>query len=301
MDKLRAIKFFCRTVEAKSFTSAAQTLEIPPSVLSKSISALEAHLQFTLFNRSTRRLSLTEAGARYYESCRQLMLDLEEAEAVARQGTIRPTGTLRVGFHPVFRFPLCQRLSEYLTANPAVDVDLVLTNSPATLLEEGLDVLLRVGTIEDSSFVARQLGWTVLITCASPAYLDARGRPCHPQDLRAHRAIIPGRRDEVQFTRWSFTKGEDHVIVTVRAGIVFRDGIGLLDAATWGGGVLHIYDIAARPLIEAGSLEPILTDWSCGGAPVYAVFPSRRNVPAKVRAFIEFARSLLSASSSDVV
>jgi DNA-binding transcriptional LysR family regulator len=146
MDKLRAIKFFCRAVEAKSFTSAAHTLDVPPSVLSKTVSSLEAELRFTLFNRSTRRLSLTEAGTAYYEYCRQLILDMEEAEALARDGTVQAAGTLRIGFHPAFRTCLCRRMGEFLKANPSVNVELAITNSPATLLDEGADTSAAVDT-----------------------------------------------------------------------------------------------------------------------------------------------------------
>src|SRR5258708_7384172 len=123
MDKLRALKFFCRTVETKSFTLAARELGVPQSVLSKSILTLEADLQFTLFNRSTRRLAVTEAGAGYYDRCRQLLLDMDEAETIARGGTTSPAGTLRVGVHPAFQYLLCSRIFEFLVANPRVNVE----------------------------------------------------------------------------------------------------------------------------------------------------------------------------------
>ena len=119
------------------------------------IAALEEDLQFTLLNRTTRRVSLTEAGAAYYDSCRQIIVEMEEAEALGRNGAMRPTGPLHVGIHPVFQISLCRRLGEFLAANPGVKIDLAHTNSPAALLEEGLDVMLRVGSIADSSFVAR--------------------------------------------------------------------------------------------------------------------------------------------------
>ncbi len=293
MDKLRAIKFFCRAVEAKSFTSAAHALDVPPSILSKLVSALETELRFTLFNRSTRRLSLTEAGTAYYEYCRQLLFDMEEAETLARDGTVRPAGTLRIGYHPIFRATLCYRIGEFLAANPTVNVELMITNSPATLLDEGLDVILRVGDIPDSSFVARELGWTVLIPCAAPAYLDRFGRPLHPRDLSGHRAIIPGRRDEDPFTRWAFSRNGEHEVVTVPVRVVVRDGLGLIPATLAGIGVAQIYDVVVHHHIVNGELERILADWSSARQPVYAVIPSRRNVPAKVRTFVEFARSLV--------
>ncbi len=295
MDKLRAIKFFCRTVETKSFTSAASVLDVPQSVLSKTISALEENLQFTLFNRTTRRVSLTEAGAAYYDCCRQIMVDIEEAEALGRNGAVQPTGTLHIGIHPVFQISLCRRMGEFLAANPGVNIELAHTNSIATLLEGGLDVMLRIGSITDSSFVARQLGSTYLLACASPGYLDQHGRPKHPQDLSGHRAIIPGRRDEDSFSQWTFSKGNEHEIVTVPVGVVLREGVGLAVTAIGGAGIAQMYDIAAHPFVEDGNLEVILRDWSCGSQPVYAVIPSRRNVPAKVRAFVEFARSLVLA------
>ena len=295
MDKLRAMKFFCRAVETKSFTAAALSLDVPQSVLSKGIGALEAELRITLFNRSTRRLSLTEAGAAYYDCSRRIMLDVEEAETLARQGAVQPTGTLRIGIHPVFQISLCRRIGEFMAANPSVNVDIAHTNSPATLLEEGLDIVLRIGSVTDSNFVAWQLGTTELISCASPSYLGAHGRPEHPRDLNRHHAIIPGRRDEDSFAQWIFSKENERETVRVPVSVVLREGVGLAVTAVGGVGIARIYDIAAHPFIEDGGLEAILRDWSGGVQPVYAVIPSRRNVPAKVRAFMEFARSFVLA------
>ena len=295
MDKLRAMKFFCRAVETKSFTAAALALDVPQSVLSKGIGALEAELRITLFNRSTRRLSLTEAGAAYYDCSRRIMLDIEEAETLARQGAVQPTGTLRIGIHPVFQISLCRRIGEFMAANPSVSVDIAHTNSPATLLEEGLDIVLRIGSVTDSNFVARQLGTTELISCASPSYLGAHGRPEHPRDLNRHHAIIPGRRDEDSFAQWIFSKENERETVRVPVSVLLREGVGLAVTAVGGVGIARIYDIAAQPFIEDGSLEVILRDWSGGVQPVYAVIPSRRNVPAKVRSFMEFARSFVLA------
>jgi len=295
MDKLRAIRFFCRTVETKSFTAAAHSLDVPQSVLSKGIAALEAELQFTLFNRSTRRLALTEAGAHYYTRCRQLMLDIEEAETIGRKGVVQPTGTVRIGLHPVFQISLYRRMGEFLAANPGVNADLVHTNSPTALVDDGLDVVVRVGPVTDSNFVARKIGSVEAVVCASPGHLDLHGRPKHPGDLSGYHAIIPGRPDEDPFTRWTFTKGSQREVVSLPVRLVLREGVGLALAAMGGIGLVRIYDFAAKPFIAAGDLEAILTDWSCGREPVHAVIPSRQNVPAKVRAFIDFARTLFVA------
>ena len=293
MDKLRAIKFFCRAVETNSFTSAAHALDVAPSIMSKTIAALESELHFILFNRSTRRLSLTEAGASYYESCRQLVLDMEEAEARARRGSAEATGTLRIGLHPVFQFCLYSRMGEFLSAHPGINAELSHTNSPASLLEHGLDVVLRVGAVQDSSFVARKLGSIDLQVYASPAYLREHGRPRHPRDLVRYRAIIPGRLDEELFANWTFSNRKKREIIKVPVRLVLHEGVGLAVSAVGGVGIVRMYDLAARPFTNDGSLEPILQHWSSGRDPVFAVIPSRRNVPAKVRAFIDFARSLL--------
>ena len=293
MDKLRALKFFCRVVETRSFVSASHALNVPPSVVSRVISALESDLKCTLFNRTTRKLSLTDGGAAYYEHCRQLLIDSEEGDAIARQGAVKPTGTLRLGCHPSFRMWLGRSIGAFLSASPDVNVELVVTNSPTALLDDGLDVVLLIGRTADSSFIAKQLGWMPLVTCAAPRYLDQHGRPSEPRDLRNYRAVIPGRRDEESFTRWTFSKGAERQTVMVPVSLIIRDGIGLTDTAIGEAGVAQIYEIAARPHLHNGELERVLKDWSANRQPVYAVFPNRRNVPAKVRVFAEFAKSVL--------
>ena len=294
MDKLRAMNFFCRAVEMKSFASAAKALEVPASVVSRVISALERELRCTLFNRSTRRLSLTEPGVAYYEQCRELLVQLEQVEALAREGSMQPAGTLRLGYHPALRSPLVRKMEEFLAGYPALSIELTATNAPAALLDDGLDLVLRIGPIADTSFVARRIGFTSLLTCAAPAYLTRFGTPAHPRDLREHRAIIPARHDENPFTQWHFTRGSgESVTVKVPVAAVVRDGVGLVDLAAERAGVAQIYDTSARHYIADGRLQPVLEAWSSGRQPIYAVLPSQRNVPAKVRAFVEFARSLM--------
>ena len=298
MDKLRAITLFCRAVEARSFAAAAHDLDLAPSVLSKAIAALEADLRFRLFNRSTRRLALTEAGASYYESCRQLLSQLEEAEGLARDGVVRAQGTLRVGIHPVLRLALMQHLGEFLASHPEVSLETVVTNSPAALVDDGLDVVFAIAELADSGFIAHRLGWTRWVTCAAPSYLERQGRPQHPRDLTQHRALVPGRRDEPSSVRWTYTRGDERETVTLPAALVARDGIGLAEACTGGAGVARIYDLSAKPFLKAGCLEELLVEWSSGQMPAYAVLPSRRGTPAKVRLFLEFVGTLLELATA---
>jgi len=292
MDKLRGITFFSRTVEAGSFAAAANALDVVPSALSKTITALENELGFTLFNRSTRRLSLTVEGEAYYQRCRDLLRELEEAETVARRGSLRPQGTLRVGMHPALRSLVLADARRLLASAPQLKIETFITNSPAAVLDSGLDVVLCVGRLADSTLVARRLGWAQHVVCAAPDYLRRWGEPSRPHDLAQHRAIIPARPDEEPNTRWEFTRGRERHVVSVDVGRVVRDGIGLVDAGAGGGGVLRPYEFSARPYIAAGSLKVLMPDWSSSRHPVYAVFPKARHVPAKVRVFLEFARSL---------
>lgn len=294
MDKLRALTFFSRAVETGSFAGAAQLLEVVPSALSKAITALEHDLGFTLFNRSTRKLSLTVEGEAYYTRCRQALAELEDAEAMARGGSVQPQGTLRVGMHPALRSVVFPEIGRLLESNARMKVETFITNSPTALLDRGLDVVLCIGPLADSTLVARRLGWARFVVCASPDYLGRWGEPKRPQDLAQHRAIIFARPDEEPNTRWEFTRGKERQVVSVRVGMVVRDGVGLVDAGIGGGGVLRPYECAARRHVATGSLKILMPEWSGTKHPVSAAFPNSHHVPAKVRAFLEFAQALVS-------
>lgn len=293
MDKLRALTFFCRTVDTGSFAAAAQALDVVPSAVSKTIAALEREIGFAVFHRSTRKLSLTVDGEAYHARCRQLLADLEDAEAAARGGRAQPQGTLRVGMHPALRSVLFAEVGRLLEPNPRMKVETFITNSPAALVDRGLDVVLCIGPLADSTLVSRRLGWAHVVACAAPDYVRRWGEPKRPRDLAQHRAIIYARPDEEPNTRWAFTRGKERQVVTVPVAMVVRDGIGLVDAGAGGGGVVRPYDFAARRHVAAGSLRLLLRDWSGPTQPVCAVFSGGRHVPARTRAFIEFAETLV--------
>lgn len=294
MDKLRAITGFCRAVETKSFAAAAQALDIVPSALSKAVSALEKELGFRLLNRSTRRLSPTHEGEVYYEHCRTLLQGLEEAEASARGGRVRAQGTLRLGMHPALRVVVLGGLGDFLDRHPELKIETVMTNSASAVVDEGLDVVVRIGRLQDSALIARPVGQVASVACAAPAYLAASGEPRHPSELAEHRAIIYGRRDEASNVEWTFTKGEQRVVVSVPVRIVLRDGIGLTDAAVGEGGIALPLDISVAHLLASGALRALLTDWSAAKFPIFAVLPpGGGRAPAKVRACVEFLAALL--------
>jgi LysR family transcriptional regulator for bpeEF and oprC len=293
MDKLRAMRFFCRSVESGSFATAAAALDVVPSALSKTIAALERDIGFRLMNRSTRRMSLTEEGSTYYESCRGILQQIDDMEAVSRSGRHQLKGSLRVGMHPALRELLLTRLGRFVEANANIQIETDVTNSASAVLERGLDVLLHIGTLADSNLVVRRLSWVRPVVCASPSYLQAWGIPHHPDDLKRHRAVIYGRADEQSNATWAFIRGGESHRVGVPVWLVVRDGIGVTDAVAGGCGIGRPFDIAIHRLLCSGAVHALLPDWDGPRYAVSAVTPAGRP-SIKVAAFIDFCGDVLS-------
>jgi LysR family transcriptional regulator for bpeEF and oprC len=295
MDKLRAMTFFCRAVESGSFAAAAQALEVVPSALSKAVAALEAELGFPLMHRSTRGFSLTEQGAAYHGQCLQILRQIEEAEQAGRpQRDLR--GVLRIGMHPGLRSGTLAQLGTFLQAHPALKVETVITNAPMAVVNDGVDVVLHIGRLADSSLVARHLGSTRMVVCATPGYLARHGAPRHPRELEQHGAVTYARRDEESNTRWAFSRGDETCEVEVHARATTRDGIGLVDAVLGGCGIGRPFEISARPWLRSGALQEVLAAWQGEAQAISAVLPATgRGASAKVRAYLEHAADWLAA------
>jgi len=293
MDKLRAIKFFCRVAESKSFAAAAHDLAVVPSVLSKTIAMLEADIKFRLFNRTTRRVSLTENGARYYDRCKRLVVDLEEAEVLTRDGIARPAGRLVAGLHPAIHRIVLGRINEFLSRYPDINVETTLVSTASTLIEDKLDVLIAVGALPDSSYAVQKLGTSDLVLVAAPDYLDRHGTPAAPEELGGHLILMSARRDGPAYARWTLTRGGQKEIVFVSARFVSREGVHMQRACLSGAGIARLVGISVREQIKSGVLRVVLPDWPMDALPISAVFPNRQDVPAKVRAFVGFIRSVV--------
>jgi DNA-binding transcriptional LysR family regulator len=293
IDKLRAITYFVRTVEAGSFAGAARQSDTSPSSLSKALSALEKDIGFTLFTRSTRKLVLTEDGKAYADCCRELLFRLEDTEFAARRGLVRSHGTLKFGVHPAARFALMPRLDGFLAQHPDLKLDMVSSNSAASLLDKGLDVVLSIGALPDSSLVATRLGWAQFVICASPAYLARQGVPQDPDALAHHDAIVYTMPDEEPATRWELQRDGQRRVVTPRMRLAVRDGAGAIDAAINGCGLARPYELAVRPALQSGVLRRVLPDWDSPRQPIHAVVSNSRRQPAKVKDFIAFVRTVV--------
>lgn len=272
---------------SEGFSAAANELGLSKAMVSKHVSRLEAKLGVRLLNRTTRRVGLTEAGAAYRDRMKELLQELEEAEQSVSKLSTEPRGTLRVVAPTSFgSFHLARALADYRVVFPEVDIDLVLTDRPADLVEEGLDLAIRVGDLEDSTLVARRLAQTRVVVCGAPRYLHEFGRPQHPDDLRQHNCL--GYTGRQLSSEWSFTI-DGKVRMNRLAGHV-RSNIGdaLRVAAIQGAGLVQMPTYMVGLDIAGGRLEAVLEAFEPPPRPVYATYLYRRYLSAKVRTFVNF-------------
>ncbi|MEX0760204.1 MAG: LysR family transcriptional regulator [Tistlia sp.] len=298
-DHLAAMAVFAQVVEAGSFSQAGRQLVLSKSAVSKAVARLEDHLGTRLINRTTRKLSLTEAGRSFYEGCRRMLGEAEAAERAVTHLTDAPRGVLKVNAPMSFGvLQLSPGLGEFMTRHPELEIDLTLEDRRVDLVEEGYDVAIRIGVMPDSSLVARRLGPNPRVICAAPSYLERRGKPTRPEALSAHdcllyhyqtsgdawrlRARSPGAGEGGE-------RPERETAVRVRGRLKVNNGDSLREAALAGLGIAHLPVFIVRPDLEAGRLVPLLEDYeevADGG--VYAVYPASRNLSPKVRVFIDF-------------
>jgi DNA-binding transcriptional LysR family regulator len=288
MDRLQAMSAFVRVVEHGSFARAAERLDLSTSAVSRHVAELEAHLGARLLNRTTRRLSLTESGQSFYERCVQLLADLEEAEAAASASTAQPHGTIRVSCAANFALlHMAPAIGAFLDRYPKIRLDISLSDRLVDLVEEGYDLAIRIGNLGESNLVARKLGVTRLMVVGAPAYLKKHGRPRVPEDLAAHNCFT------YEYLRvrgqWPFVdeQGRERW-VRVGGSLHSNNGELLARAAVKGIGLAYEPDFIVGADVRAGRLIPVLTEHTRREAGIYAVYPSRRHLSAKVRVFVDF-------------
>jgi DNA-binding transcriptional LysR family regulator len=294
MDRLEAMSIFLTVVEAGSLSAAARRLHAPLATVSRKVSDLESHLRTKLFNRSSRKLVLTEAGSSYVAACKRILADVTEAEHAASGEYAAPTGELTVTA-PVDlgRVHLIPILAEFLKAYPKIDVHLVLTDRVTSLSEEQIDVALRMGALPDSTLRALRLGAIRRVFCASPAYLAARGTPRTPNELAGH--------DCVSYTAlllpdvWTFPSDKTNLAVRVHSRLVVSNAEAACEAARAGIGITPAAFHLIEEALEAGTLTTLLDDFEAPAWPVSLVYVAGRFLPIKLRAFLDFAAPRLKA------
>jgi DNA-binding transcriptional LysR family regulator len=288
MDRLEAMRVFAQVVESGSFARAAERLDLSTSAVSRHVADLETHLAARLLQRTTRRISLTESGRMFYERCVQLLADLDEAEqevtrsVAAPRGTIRLTTSINFGMRHV-----TPAIAAFVNRYPEVKFDVSLSDRLVDLVEEGFDLAIRIGGPGAGHLVARRLAETHLVTAASPDYLARRGTPQTPADLAGHNCLTYEYHGERDRWRLHDAAGREHV-VQVAGSVHSNNGDLLAEAAAQGIGVICEPAFIVGPEIRAGRLVPILADYRSSPLAIYAVYPSRKHLSAKVRAFVDF-------------
>ena len=291
MDRLTAMETFVHVVETGSFSAAAKRLGIGQPAVSKSIAQLEARLAVRLVLRSTRGLSPTEAGLAFFEKAKRAIDEANAADDAARGAGAGLSGNLRVSASVTFaRMYIIPQLGAFLAQYPEITVDVILDDRSLNLVEEGIDVALRMGNLDDSNLTARKIGESPCVILATPAYFERCGEPATPEDLMQHEAIIYTRGEGAH---WSFTQGDTaypvvahgRVRVTAAEGVraaVLSD-LGLTLSSTW----------MFAPELASGEVKTVLTDWKLPARDLWAVFPTGRMASAKARAFVAYVEQLL--------
>lgn len=299
MDKLSAMHTFRRIVELGSFNAAAVERDLSNAGVSKQLRELERYLGASLLTRTTRRLSLTEAGQAYYRRCLQILDDISEAEAAIAASQALPIGLLRVSAPMSFGLlHLSPLVPCFLRKYTQVTIDLDLNDRVVDLIDDGYDIAIRLRTnLPDSSLVAKKLGSVKRILCAAPAYLKAMGTPVCLNDLLQHHCLVYSLSEDVR-GEWTFAAPNGGGLVTVKVQPILsiNNSLALRDALLAGIGLSLIPNFVVQPDLDAGRLIPILSDHGTVGHGIHAVYPSSRHVSPKVRAFVDF----LSAAYADL-
>jgi DNA-binding transcriptional LysR family regulator len=288
------IRTFIRLAERTSFSAVARDLKVTQSAVSKAITALEQTLGARLVSRSTRSVTLTEAGRGYYERCRLIVADLDEADAAVADLNVLSMGTLNIAAPVPFGLMfISPRVARFKMLNPAIEINLELNDQSVNLVEGNIDVAIRLGHLKMQGFAARKLGESPVIIVASPEYLLARGTPESPQELRTHNCVVYSNQDNP--LEWSFENNAGSRSVIVSSNYRSNNLLALKDAALAGVGVARLPLWMVDAEIKAGLLKPVFSNYRLSGFDIHAVFPTSRQIPAKVRLFVEFIKNELSS------
>lgn len=287
MDRLESMSILIAVVDAGSLSAAARKLEMPLATVSRKLGELESHLNTRLLLRTTRQLSLTEAGASYVAACRRILEDIGEAERTATGEYAMPKGELVVTAPVVFgRLHVVPVVAKFLAHYPEININLVLTDRVAHMMEEQIDVALRIGQLPDSSLMALRVGTVRRVICAGPSYLKARGTPNTPRDLSAHDCIT----FEVLASKraWVFGSGKTELSVPVHSRLSVNTAEAAIDAATLGVGLIRVLSYQVADSLYRQTLQVVLDRYEADPLPVSLVHRGQSPLPLKLRAFLDF-------------
>jgi len=286
MDRIDAMQAFVAVADLQGFAPAARKLKLSPPAVTRLIAALEERLGARLLQRTTRKVALTDVGARYLERIRRVLADIEEAERAAEGESARPSGQLVVSAPLGFgRLHVSPVMSAYLKRYPEVSGELRLEDRVVSLVEDGIDLAVRIGELADSSLVARHVGEMRRIVVASPAYLKARGEPKRPADVVSHDTIQFG--STVAAADWRFSDDGEAVRIAYAPRLLTNSSDAAVQYAEAGGGLTRVLAYQAAASLKAGRLKVVLEKFELPASPIHIVYPTSRLLSAKVRTFID--------------
>jgi DNA-binding transcriptional LysR family regulator len=297
---LTGIAVLAQVVESGSFVRAAEALGLSSSGVSRAISRLEARMGVRLFERTTRSLNLTDEGQRLYDQVRPHLTGVSEAVALASGAAHAVRGKLRVNIDAFFaRVFLASRLTEFLNRYPDLSVELLSQESLGDLVADRFDLAVRfIDPPAGSSLIARRLATTRILTVASPGYIAMHGRPRHPRDVQQHKRILFRNPLTSQPFEWEFKRGRETVEIPVAGNLLVSEAGTMLDACVAGAGIAQILELGTQELLRSKKLINLFPEWSGERWPLYALYPSRRYQPAKLKAFLDFCTAALEPQSA---
>lgn len=287
MDKLTAIKVFMEVAEKGSFTTAAENLNMSKPKVTRCITDLETWLKCRLFNRTTRKISLTVAGEMHLSKARKILELTNDFKQVANKSTQKPSGKIRISTSTAFgETHLAKACVLYLKRYPEVEIELIIDDHCIDLIEKRVDIAIRTHIEADENLIARPISNAKAILCASPDYLNEAPLLTHPNTLQKHKIMICT--SFKPFDKWALTKGQEEVKLELKASFYTNDVLVLSRAAVAGGGIVRLPCFLARPLIDQGKLIQVLPNWHIFDLKIWAVYTSREHQPITVRSLIDF-------------
>jgi DNA-binding transcriptional LysR family regulator len=297
VDRLALMKTFVAVADEEGFAAAARRLGVSPPVVTRAVAELEAHLGVRLLERTTRKVRITEAGARYLGDCKRLLAELDDVEAAVSGAHHKPRGLLSITASVMFgRLFVAPVLIDFLSKYPQVTARALLLDRVVDLMEEGLDVAVRIAKIPDSSLTAARVGAVRRVTCASPAYLKKHGTPLTPRDLLEHRCFVFSA--ERSAPAWAYEHRGKPLSFRPNAVLLANASEVGIDAAVAGAGVTRALSYMVAAHVHAGRLRVILEDYEPEPIPIHVLYREGRRAPARVRAFVDFAVARLRAERS---
>ena len=301
MDLFHSMKTFVAVVECGSFSRAADVLSTTRPAVTNAVKSLEDSLGVRLLHRTTRRTSLTAEGSTYYDRVSQILSDVAEATALlgGPAGASKVQGKLRIDLPVVLARPLIiPALKQFADQHPEIELVLGVSDNPADLVAEGIDCVVRIGDLADTSAVGKQIGRIAMVTCGAPAYFEQHGIPYSVDDLQAHQAVgfFSGRTRRMM--DWHFLLDEQDSIVKMKASILVNDSDAFIACARAGFGLIQVPGLVVAEHLELGLLQAVLPELQVPARPVSVLYPTKRHVAPQVRAFVDWITELLSSSDN---